>query len=106
MTAGAATGDGDARSAGMAAVAGVATFVRAREAAGAGLGPFTVTGDCVGCGACLLTCPVHAIRPAGPGAPAPLVVLDHCTGCAECGEVCPADACVPAGGHRTAGGLP
>jgi len=61
------------------------------------LGRFAVTDACLGCGACLLTCPVHAIRPAAPGAPAPLIVLDHCTGCAECAEVCPADACVPAG---------
>lgn len=61
---------------------------------------FTVTAACVGCGACLLTCPEHAIRPAAPGAPAPLVVLDHCTGCAECAEVCPAEACEPAPGER------
>jgi ferredoxin len=72
--------------------------------AAAGLGRFTVTSACVGCGACLRTCPVHAIRPAGRGAPAPLVVLDHCVGCAECGEVCPVDACVPAGGQVARGG--
>lgn len=49
-------------------------------------------GACQGCGACLLTCPVHAIRPAAesPGA-SRLVVLDHCTGCGECVEVCPVD---------------
>ncbi|HEX9352472.1 MAG TPA: 4Fe-4S dicluster domain-containing protein, partial [Streptosporangiaceae bacterium] len=40
-----------------------------------------------GCGACLLTCPEHAIRPAG----GTLVVLPaRCTGCAECLEICPA----------------
>lgn len=46
---------------------------------------------CQGCGACLLTCPEHAIRPrAGT-----LVVLpDRCTGCGECVEVCPVDAIV------------
>jgi electron transport complex protein RnfB len=44
---------------------------------------------CTGCGACLLTCPTHAIRPAGGG----LVALaERCTGCGECVEVCPADA--------------
>jgi electron transport complex protein RnfB len=45
--------------------------------------------DCQGCGACLLTCPEHAIRPAMP---APVVLADRCTGCGECIEICPADA--------------
>ncbi len=49
-----------------------------------------VTDQCRGCGACLLTCPGHAIR---PGAGRPLVVLDDlCTECGECVEICPADA--------------
>jgi len=49
-----------------------------------------VTAACRGCGACLLTCPEHAIR---PGVSGPLVALgDLCTGCGECVEVCPADA--------------
>ncbi len=47
-----------------------------------------VTDRCQGCGACLLTCPEHAIRPY-EGA---LLVLDHCTGCGECVEICPVDA--------------
>jgi ferredoxin len=48
-----------------------------------------VTDRCQGCGACLLTCPEHAIRPHGR----PLLVLDGlCTGCGECIEVCPVDA--------------
>ncbi|MFI0449525.1 4Fe-4S binding protein [Actinomadura sp. 6N118] len=48
-----------------------------------------VTDRCQGCGACLLTCPEHAIRPHGR----PLLVLDElCTGCGECIEVCPVDA--------------
>jgi Pyruvate/2-oxoacid:ferredoxin oxidoreductase delta subunit len=52
-----------------------------------------VTSGCLGCGACLLTCPERAIRPAGPGAAVPLAVRDsRCTGCGECVEVCPADA--------------
>ena len=45
---------------------------------------------CQGCGACLLTCPEHAIRPHA----ATLVVTDRCTGCGECVEVCPVDAIV------------
>ena len=48
-----------------------------------------VTAECRGCGACLLTCPEHAIRPAG----GLLVILgDTCTECGECVEICPADA--------------
>jgi NAD-dependent dihydropyrimidine dehydrogenase PreA subunit len=44
---------------------------------------------CQGCGACLLTCPTHAIRPS-EGA---LHALSHlCTLCLECIEVCPVDA--------------
>ena len=56
--------------------------------------PVAVTTRCAGCGACLLTCPTHAIRPAGrPDVSSPLVVLPElCTGCLECVEVCPVDA--------------
>lgn len=61
---------------------------------------FTVTLDCVGCGACLATCPETALRVAAVSAGSPpLVVLsERCTGCAECAEVCPVEACVPVGG--------
>ncbi len=49
-----------------------------------------VTAECRGCGACLLTCPEHAVRPAVTGL---LTVLpDFCTCCGECVEICPADA--------------
>jgi electron transport complex protein RnfB len=51
--------------------------------------PVTVTDRCAGCGACLLTCPVHAIRPVGG---ALLVRADLCDGCGECVEICPVDA--------------
>jgi NAD-dependent dihydropyrimidine dehydrogenase PreA subunit len=48
-----------------------------------------ITADCRGCGACLLTCPEHAIRPLG----GTLIVLSgRCSECFECIEVCPADA--------------
>ena len=50
--------------------------------------PYVVTGDCTACGACLLTCPEHAIVVG-----LPLTVrADRCTSCGECVEVCPADA--------------
>jgi len=48
-----------------------------------------VTAGCRGCGACLLTCPEHAIRPAGGTL---IVIGDLCTECGECVEICPADA--------------
>jgi electron transport complex protein RnfB len=48
-----------------------------------------IIGACQGCGACLLTCPEHAIRPAG----GTLHVLPgRCTGCLECVEICPVGA--------------
>jgi NAD-dependent dihydropyrimidine dehydrogenase PreA subunit len=67
------------------------------------MGPPVTIGDCQGCGACLLTCPEHAIRPAGGAAGRPLphragrgrrlvVHPARCTGCGECVEICPVDA--------------
>ena len=49
-----------------------------------------ITAGCQGCGACLLTCPEHAIRPR----PRLIVIDELCTRCGECIEVCPADAVV------------
>ena len=46
-------------------------------------------GACQGCGACLLTCPEHAIRPVAGGRL--LVLAARCTGCGQCQEVCPVD---------------
>ncbi len=61
---------------------------------------YVVTADCTACGACLLTCPEHAIV-----AGLPLRVReDRCTSCGECVEVCPADAVLevtPRGAART-----
>lgn len=51
--------------------------------------PLRISTACTACGACLLTCPEHALRPA-PGRPA--VVARRCTSCGECVEICPADA--------------
>jgi Fe-S-cluster-containing hydrogenase component 2 len=53
-----------------------------------------VAGACQGCGACLLTCPEHAIRPAPGGV---RVLAARCTGCGECIEICPVDAITTAG---------
>jgi len=54
----------------------------------AGAVTYVVTDACTACGACLLTCPEHAIVVG-----LPLRVRDdRCTSCGECVEVCPADA--------------
>ena len=51
---------------------------------------YLVLDTCTACGACLLTCPEHALVPT-----VPLTVrADRCTRCGECVEVCPADALV------------
>jgi len=47
---------------------------------------------CTACGACLVTCPERALRPA-PYRPA--VDDDRCTDCLACLEVCPVDAIHP-----------
>ena len=52
--------------------------------------PYAVTRACTACGACLLTCPEHAIV---VGLPLQ-VRADRCTRCGECVEVCPADAII------------
>ena len=49
---------------------------------------YVVLDGCTACGACLLTCPEHAIVPTLPLH----VRADRCTSCGECVEVCPADA--------------
>jgi ferredoxin len=48
-----------------------------------------ISAQCTACGACLATCPEHALLVA-PGRP---LVLDlRCTDCLACVEVCPTDA--------------
>jgi len=48
-----------------------------------------ISAACTGCGACLVTCPERALRPA-PRRPA--LVTERCTTCLACIEVCPAGA--------------
>ncbi|WP_091088429.1 indolepyruvate ferredoxin oxidoreductase subunit alpha [Micromonospora nigra] len=60
-----------------------------RAAEEAGRRAAVVVDACQGCGACLLTCPTHALWPV-PGGLA--VRADRCTGCLECLEICPVDA--------------
>jgi ferredoxin len=50
-----------------------------------------ITNRCTACGACLATCPEHALRPAPLR---PLVRSALCTACGECVEICPRDAIV------------
>lgn len=60
---------------------------------------YAFTQACTACGACLLTCPEHAIVVGLPLA----VRDDRCTSCGQCLEVCPADAIVDLNAtHRAA----
>jgi precorrin-8X/cobalt-precorrin-8 methylmutase len=51
-----------------------------------------VTAACTACGACLATCPEHALSPARHR---PAIDNDRCTDCLACLEVCPVDAIHP-----------
>jgi electron transport complex protein RnfB len=63
-----------------------------------------ISRGCAGCGACLLSCPVHALRPGFGPLGGPLVVVGElCTGCGECIEVCPVDAVLELPGASATG---
>lgn len=49
----------------------------------------TIDASCTACGACLVTCPTHALLAAPKR---PLVVDGRCTDCWDCIEICPAGA--------------
>ncbi|MGH3769651.1 MAG: cobalamin biosynthesis protein [Pseudonocardiaceae bacterium] len=51
--------------------------------------PLSISSACTACGACLRTCPEHALRPAPKR---PVVIAARCTSCGECVEICPTDA--------------
>ena len=55
----------------------------------AALHPLSISSACTACGACLRTCPEHALRPAPLR---PVVIAARCTSCGECVEICPTDA--------------
>ncbi|MGH4009432.1 MAG: cobalamin biosynthesis protein [Pseudonocardiaceae bacterium] len=55
----------------------------------AALDPLSISSACTACGACLRTCPEHALRPAPLR---PVLVATRCTSCGECVEICPTDA--------------
>lgn len=55
----------------------------------AALHPVWISPACTACGACLRTCPEHALRAAPQR---PTVIALRCTSCAECVEICPTDA--------------
>ncbi len=59
--------------------------------AAAGPESVRITAACTACGACLATCPEHALRRAPKR---PTVDLAACTACWACIEICPAGAIV------------
>ena len=50
---------------------------------------YTITDDCVSCGACVDTCPVDAIS---EGAGKYDIAADSCVDCGACASACPVDA--------------
>lgn len=63
----------------------------------------TIDGSCTACGACLITCPTHALLPAPRR---PLVVDQRCIDCWDCLEICPTGAISARGGMSIREGEP
>lgn len=63
---------------------------------------YSITSDCINCGACEPECPNTAIT---EGDPVYVIDPDNCTQCighyesSRCAEVCPVDACMPDSNH-------
>lgn len=59
---------------------------------------YSISDECIACGACEAECPVHAIS---EGDPTYQIDADSCVECKgyfdtpHCAEVCPVDACGP-----------
>ena len=53
---------------------------------------YTITEDCINCGACEPECPVEAIS---PGDGKYVIDADKCIDCGACANVCPVDAPQP-----------
>jgi ferredoxin len=53
---------------------------------------YTITEECIICGACQVECPEQAISDGGDRY---LIDPDKCSDCGSCAEVCPVGACVP-----------
>ena len=50
---------------------------------------YTITSDCISCGACESACPVECIA---PGDETYVIDPDACIDCGACAETCPVDA--------------
>ena len=53
---------------------------------------YTITDECIMCGACQPECPTGSIS---EGDPKYLIDADTCSSCGDCANVCPTGACVP-----------
>jgi ferredoxin len=53
---------------------------------------YTISDDCINCGACEDTCPLGAISQEGDKF---VIDADNCTSCGACLDACPVDAINP-----------